>query len=227
MTYKYYDIRRDIYESCSDKGLKGFRTLTEMKNLFKTFHWIMLALLLLSLVAMVVILLCPINELWSIIPSSVLFLCAIIMEYKFDSLLDKKAKKEEQDKYNDAYNEYIGKIEKILLNNGIDSLQKRTQLKKECSLALEKHESKYAFTKSKAFDFFIGVPIGALISSFMYKESNTLINETIMIMLIGIIVVFLVKLIRIITFYSDGYWKDKKLLNVLNEIEYSISDNQS
>lgn len=227
MTYKYYDIRRDIYENCSDKGLKGFRTLTEMKKLFKTFHWIMLALLLLSLIAMIIILLFPINELWSIIPSSILFLCAIIMEWKFDSLLDKKAKKEERNKYNDAYNEYIGEIKKILLNNGIDDLQKRTQLKKECKSALEKHEEKYTFTKSKVFDFFIGVPIGALISAFMYKGSNTLINETIMIVFIGIIIIFLVKIIRIISFYSDGYWKDKKMLNALNEIEYSMSDNQS
>ena len=40
MTYKYYDVRQDIYETCSDKKLKGFRTWSETKKLFKTFHWI-------------------------------------------------------------------------------------------------------------------------------------------------------------------------------------------
>lgn len=40
MTYKYYDVRRDIYNECSDKSLKKFRTFKEMRKLFKLKFWI-------------------------------------------------------------------------------------------------------------------------------------------------------------------------------------------
>lgn len=39
MTYKYYDIRREIYENCSDEPLRKFRTFTEMKKVFKIKFW--------------------------------------------------------------------------------------------------------------------------------------------------------------------------------------------
>lgn len=63
MTYKYYDVRRDLYEFCSDKKLKGFRSWSDIKKLFKAFHWIMLVALVVLLLSIIVIWLCPINKL--------------------------------------------------------------------------------------------------------------------------------------------------------------------
>lgn len=223
MTYKYYNVRRDIYESCSDKKLKGFRSFHEMKELFKPFHWAILILLLLLLISLIVIWIVPINKLWEIIPLFIIFPCSIIAEYKFDSLLDENARKIELEKHDDAYKEYINQIQTVLLNNGIDTALKRNLLKKECELALEKHESKYTFANSKVFDGLIGVPVGALISSLIYKDSDALINEIMAIIFIGIICIVFVKLFKKISFYSDGYLKDQQMLNALQEIEYSVS----
>lgn len=130
MTYKYYDVRRDLNESCSDKSLRGIRSWSEIKKLFKTFHWGMFVLLILLLISIVVITVCPINNLWGIIPMSLIWLCTIIVEYKFDPLLDKTARKNELEKYNDAYTEYINQIQTVLLKNGIDTASKRNLLKK-------------------------------------------------------------------------------------------------
>ncbi len=224
MTYKYYDVRRDIYESCSDKNLRGFRSWSEIKKLFKTFHWVMFVLLILLLISIVVITVCPINNLWGMIPMSFIWLCAIIVEYKFDPLLDKNARKNELEKHNDAYTEYVNQIQTVLLNNGIDTASKRNLLKKECKLALEKHESKYTFANSKVFDGLIGVPIGALISSLIHKDGDALINEIMAVIFIGIICIVFVKLFKKISFYSDGYLKDKQMLDALQEIEYSASE---
>lgn len=34
MTQKYYNVRREIYENCSDKSFRRLRTFKEMKKLF-------------------------------------------------------------------------------------------------------------------------------------------------------------------------------------------------
>ena len=223
MTYKYYDVRQDIYETCSDKKLKGFRTWSEIKKLFKTFHWIMFTILILSLISVIVIWLCPISNLWNFIPMSIIFLCTIIVEYKFNPLLDKDARKNELEKQNIVYKEYIGQIKDVLEKHGIDNDTKRQLLKKECISSLEKHESKYAVANVKVFDGLIGVPIGALISSLIYKNSDALISKIIAIVFIGLICIGFVYFLKRVSFYSDGYLKDKQMLNALQEVEYSLS----
>ncbi len=223
MTYKYYDVRRDLYESCSDKKLKGFRTWGEIKKLFKPFHWIMLIILVLLLISIIVFWLSPINSLWELLPMFIILPCTTLMEYKFDPLLDQVARKNELEKHNDAYKEYIGEIQDVLLKHGIDTDGKRQLLKEECISLLEKHESKYIFANNKVFDGLIGVPIGALISSLIYKDSDALLNEIIIVVFFGMLLVGVVKMIKRISFYSDGYLKDKQMLNALKEIEYSIS----
>ncbi len=222
MTYKYYDVRQDIYETCSDKKLKGFRTWSEIKKLFKTFHWIMFTILILSLISVIVIWLCPISNLWNFIPMSIIFLCTIIVEYKFNPLLDEDARKSEMEKQNIVYNEYIDQIKDVLNKHGIDNDTKRQLLKKECISSLEKHESKYAVANVKVFDSLIGVPIGALISSLIYKNRDALISKIIAIIIIGLICIGFVNLFKKVSFYSDGYLKDKQMLNTLQEVEYSL-----
>lgn len=61
------------------------------------------------------------------------------MDYKFDAMLNESAKIEEREKLNNLYSNYIRKIQETLLANGIDNCQKRTQLKNECKLVLDKH----------------------------------------------------------------------------------------
>ena len=96
---------------------------------------------------------------------------------------------DEIEKQNIAYKEYIEQIKSVLRKNGIDTVAKRNLLKKECESVLEKYEARYAFVNNKAFDYLIGVPIGALISSLIHKEMDTLLNMIIAIVFVGVLLI--------------------------------------
>ena len=49
----------------------------------------------------------------------------------------------------------------------------------------------------------------SLISSLIYKSEETLINEILYIIIIGILIICLSRIIKLIRFYSDGYFKDR------------------
>lgn len=74
------------------------------------------------------------------------------------------------------------------------------------------------------WDFFIGIPAGALLSAIMYKGGDTLIGGTTAILISGAIFLGIVKLCERVSFYTEGYLKDKNLLNALNELDYSFTD---
>lgn len=50
-TYRYWDIRRDIYEQCSNKALRKYRTFADMRKLFKLSYWLLLIGMLVCLIA--------------------------------------------------------------------------------------------------------------------------------------------------------------------------------
>lgn len=55
MTQKYYDVRREIYENCSDKSFRRLRTFKEMKKLFKGLQWLMLILMIACAISIIII----------------------------------------------------------------------------------------------------------------------------------------------------------------------------
>ena len=112
-------------------------------------------------------------------------------------------------------------IKRVLDKNGIDTAQKRELLKNECIEILDKHKQKYISVKSRVFDMLIGVPLGALISSLIYQNNTSVINQILVIIMLGLIIIGFSNIIKKIKFYSDGYFKDKHLLDVLNEVQYS------
>lgn len=221
MTYKYLMVRRDIYENCSDKKIKKLRTFKEIRNLLRKFHWIILALTSLSLIAFITITILPINNLWLLIPVVIVIASAIISEVYTDKNYNKEARAKELSERYIAYEEYITSIKEMLEKNKINTDQKIQFLKEECTKVLERHEQKYLSVRSRIYDMLIGVPLGALISSLIYKSEETLINEILYIIIIGILIICLSRIIKLIRFYSDGYFKDRYLLNALNEIQYS------
>lgn len=140
MTYKYYNIRRELNEANPEKGLNGFRTFDEMKELFNSFHWAIFITMIVSMLAFIVLALLPINNLFSLIPVAIVYLCSFIYEIKGDSLLNPKAKQEEIEKHDKAYSEYIDRVKEILDKNGINTKEKRELLRNECETVLEGYE---------------------------------------------------------------------------------------
>ena len=221
MTYKYLEVRREIYEECSEKALKRFRTFKEMRTLLRTFHWILLTLMLLCCIAVILITILPISNLWGLIPAIVTAGVSIVGEFKIEKNYNKEARNKELEEHHLAYDEYINNIKNILERNGINTVSKRALLKVECNEVLDKHKKKHDNVKNRVFDILIGVPLGALISALIYQNNEAIISQIFGIIIFGCIIIFVSNFIRKVKFYSDGYFKDKHLLDALNEIEYS------
>ena len=226
MTYKYFDVRNDIFECCSDKELKGKRTFKEMKSIFNAFHWVIAIVMLISIASIIFICFSKVNDFFALIPFAIIYVCSIIYEYKAVSYMDKNARNAERNKHNEAYTRFVKSIMDVLERHEVNDEKKRNLLRKECLKELELHEKKYSGANNKIVDVLIGVPIGALISSFIYEDNNALVNKILAIVVIGIIAVYFVKIIKKISFYSEGYLKDQYMLDALDEVEYSLLNKQ-
>lgn len=220
MTYKYYDVRRDIYNECSDKSLKKFRTFKEMRKLFKLKFWIIFVLMMICLILMGVLSLCLPNKGWYFIPMIILIILSIISEIQGESLYNSAERKEEIDKQGKCYDEYVKNIITVLNSNGLYTKEQWNQLKEECKLKLESHESSYKSIGNQIYNILIGVPLGALISSLIYKNSDAVVKSIIGIIILGIVCILIIKILKKITFYTDGYFKDEYLMSALCELDY-------
>lgn len=220
MTYKYYDVRRDIYNECSDKSLKKFRTFKEMRKLFKLKFWIIFVLMMICLILMCVLSLCLPNKGWYFIPMIILIILSIISEIQGETLYNSAERKEEIDKQGKCYDEYVKNIITVLNSNGLYTKEQWSQLKEECKLKLESHESSYKSIGNQIYNILIGVPLGALISSLIYKNSDAVVKSIIGIIILGIVCILIIKILKKITFYTDGYFKDEYLMSALCELDY-------
>ena len=220
MTYKYYDVRRDIYNECSDKSLKKFRTFKEMRKLFKLKFWIIFVLMMICLILMGVLSLCLPNKSWYFIPMIILIILSIISEIQGESLYNSAERKEEIDKQGKCYDEYVKNIITVLNSNGLYTKEQWSQLKEECKLKLESHENSYKSIGNQIYNILIGVPLGALISSLIYKNSDAVVKSIIGIIILGIVCILIIKILKKITFYTDGYFKDEYLMSALCELDY-------
>jgi len=93
MTYRYYNIRREINNDNSEKGLKGFRSFKELKSLYKPFHWIVFVGVILTFIGLFITLVILKNKLWSSIPLVILIILVNIWEYKCENHIIKKQEK--------------------------------------------------------------------------------------------------------------------------------------
>lgn len=225
MTYKYYDIRREIYENCSDKPLKRFRTFSEMKKIFKFKFWIVFILMILCIIAMGILAIVLPNTYWFLIPIGILMLLSFIFEFQGENLYNPIERKKELDEQNECYDEYVNKIVDVLNLNGLYSKNQWKSLKEECKNRLESYEITYRAISDKAYNVLIGVPLGALISSLIYKNNEATTKSIIGLIVIGIVVILFVRMCKKIRFYTDGYFKDRYLLCALNELDYYNENN--
>ena len=97
---------------------------------------------------------------------------------------------------------------------------KARYLKSECEQILSKHEQKYLALNNRTYEMLIGIPLGALISSIIYNQNLNSLEGIIVLILLGLFIIIGSQIGRKISFYSDGYFKDQHLLNVLRELEY-------
>ncbi len=222
MTKKYYYVRREIYEQNPMSKLNFNRSFPDMVRLFKRSLWVIIATILISIITMIILIIKHLTNIWILLPITSMIVAAIFGEIQREkNLYCESARKEELEKQNANYQKYVSDIESILEKHGIMGEQMIFQLKKECETALNLHKDKYEKIGNKIYDILIGVPLGALIASVIYAGNNIVSKSVFSIIFVGIITAYLIKVIQFVCFYTDGYFKDKYMLDVLNELNYS------
>lgn len=220
MTYRYYKIRREIFEDNSEKPLKKFRSGSDLKELFKPFHWTVLVLTIVSFIAFIVMSIFVVNKLWCIFPLLIIILLTDLWDYKAEKFYNKDARKKELMSIDCDYENYLKSIYEILHNNGIESEKELNILIDECSKMLEKRDNRFQFIKSKAYEIFLGIPIGALITSLINQNSEKIPVQIVTALLLGLLIYPIFSLVKFVSNYADGYQKDQSLLKALNEMKY-------
>ena len=220
MTYRYYKIRREIFEDDSEKPLKKFRSGSDLKELFKPFHWIVFSLMIASLIAIIIISIFVTNKLWNAVPLLIIILLTDLWDYKAEKFYNKDARKKELISIDCDYENYLKSIYEILQNNGIESEKELNILIYECSKVLEKRDNRFQFIKSKAYEIFLGIPIGALITSLINQNSEKIPPQIVTVLLLGLLIYPIFSFVKFVLNYADGYQKDQSLLKALNEMKY-------
>lgn len=222
ITYKYFEVRREVYNNCSDKALKQIRPFKVVKKLFNHSFWIMLSTFVVSIIAFVLLIVIFPEKPYYLIPVPVTFLIPIIIEFRCEKIYNSEERNHELTEMKGAYEHYIREIKTVLDFCGINSVQKRNTLKAECKANLEKHAKPYNTIMSNAYSMLVGVPLGAIVSAIIYANSNdTAVTQMIVMIMFGLTVIGLCKFYKMLAYYSDGYFKDRYLLEVLDELEYA------
>ncbi len=221
-TQKYYAIRRDLYEYKPDKEMNKYRTVDEVKKLFKTSFWILFAAMGICFASYIFLLIYLPNTLYPLIPATFMFILVLLSEFFEEKLYNSAERKKELEEKNASLNQYVTHVNEILLSHNIRTLRQRELLKSECEQKLAAHSRPFAFFNDNAINTLVSVPIAALLSAAIYKSqaSDIIIEEIIGMCIVFVMILGLTKIFKKITFYSEGYFKDKYLLDALNEVMY-------
>ena len=221
-TYRYRIIRRDIYEGCSNRAPAKFRTFSDMRKIFKTGYWMLLAGMILCLIASVDLFFHFLGTFHGAIPLLIELVLSIISEIFGYRMCNPSELKKEHDEVNASLESYIELIQTILVKHGITTKVQRDTLKKECEQELSLHNKYYQAANSNIFNVFIIGPLTALVTVLLSKNegTNITINSIPLIIIAGLLIIGVTNIIKKIAFYSDGHFKDQYLLEILNELDY-------
>lgn len=227
VTNKYMYIRRAIFERNPASKINKYRSLSDMVKLFKRQYFILVALLLLSMIFLSIFFILYPNSPYVLIPMALVLLIIILISILREKhIYNESVRAQEISEIEKNYEDYVLNVLSTLSSYGINTPEKLQKLKEECKAELKKYEEKLGRVNSKIFDMLIGVPLGALIASIIYSNSNTIPVAIVTIIIIGLALLGLTRLIGYIEYYSEGYFKDKYLLDAINELDYYEKSSQ-
>ena len=221
-TYRDQIIRRDIYVERSKQTPYKLRTFADMRKLFKATYWALLVGIVVFPITGIALLTCFPSKIYGYIPFLFVPLLNIIHEFWGYRMCNPSELQKEHDDVNANLEGYIEIIQSTLRKHGITTKAQRDTLKKECEKELSLHNKHYQSANSKIYTMLINVPLTAFVSALMYKNEweNIIISSITIIVAVGLIIIGVSKIIKQITFYSDGHFKDQYLLEALNELDY-------
>lgn len=222
MTYKYYDVRREIYDKCSGKALKRTRSFKDLRRLFKWYAWVIMALLPVSMIAFIILTHIFPGKPYYLIPCATAFIVIAIWEFLSERIYNAGERYRELEEVKNNYLQYIRNVKGVLNACGIDSRKKLDALKNECNVRLASHTKPYKSVSSTTYNMLISVPLGAVVSSIIYRNSgDTAVAQIVGLLMFGLMIIGICKGFKALSFYADGYFKDRYLLEVLNELDYT------
>lgn len=222
MTQKYLYVRRDLYEQNPAKKLHTNRSFTDMAKMFKWLQWGSLGSML-SLATVILLSIFIDFTPWATVICIAIFLAIAMMTelLREKYLYHEPARNLEIAQVREQYQQYISEVWAVLENQDVNSPEKILKLRQECEASLKAHMDQFNMVGHKTYDLLIGVPLGALISSLIYADKDTAFVMIVAIVVIGIAIIGGIKIFGLIRFYTDGYFKDRYLLDALDELEYS------
>ena len=222
MTQKYYHVRREIYEVNPLNKSKSTRKLSDLRKLCKLPFWIIAITMILSLIAMVVLMIFKPTSLLPLLPVLPIGVALIILErLKEKHLFNETYRNEELIEEKNNYQVSIDGVHGILKKNNINTFEKFLLLKSECETIVKNQKEKQIKVRSKIYSMLIGVPIATLIANIINKSKDLNLNTIILVMFLGAVLSGFVFLLQYILFYLNGEFKDKLMLDSLNELNYS------
>lgn len=222
MTYKYYEVRREVYDKCSDKTLKRTRSFKDLRKLFKWNAWVIMSLLPVSMIAFIILVYAFPEKPYYLIPCAAAFIVTAIWEFRSERIYNADQRYRELEEVNHNYLQYIRNIKGVLSSCGIDSREQLDALKNECNARLDSHGKPYKSVSSTTYNMLISVPLGAVVSSIIYRNSgDAAVAQIVGLLMFGLMIIGICKGFKALSFYADGYFKDRYLLEVLNELDYS------
>lgn len=221
MTYKYLEVRREIYEKNPSKKMNSYRSISDIIRLFKLPLWIMLGVIVISLIALIAITIIDPGRPYAFLPMIIILMICVLSQIPRENYFYNKVEREnELSKNRNDYKQYVSEIKKILQEHGINTPEKLQKLKDECDKELKMHEDIFTKINSKIVDMLIGVPLGSLIASLIYADSNAIPIVIGTLIIVGIAILFALRLVNKLFYYSEGYFKDKYLMAAINELDY-------
>lgn len=221
MTYKYCLVRRAIYENDPTSKLKKRRNLKDMKRLFKLPFWIMMFLVICSLISIALILLFKFNTMLIYISYFVIALVSFVFEIPREDKIYHMEERNKEIRIKECeYEEYINNVREILTELGVNTPNKIEKLKEECKGILIKRNNGFSNITNRIIDMLIGVPLGALIASTIYADTKTQNEGIVLILSIGLILFIIIQIAKVWQYYTDANFKDRYLLDALNELSY-------
>ncbi len=220
MTYKYSEVRREIYAVTSTQIIRKHRNLNDIKKLFRWYFWLLLAIVFIAMISyFLLIVFFPATFYW-LIPVPAIIALPCILEIHSEKFYKPIARQNDLSEYHVYYSQYIQNIKQVLTACGIDTPDKEKLIKAECLSQMDKHGKPYDAAKKTAYSFLIGSPLTVLISTIIKPEHASSISMIIGVIAFGIIAIAFLGMLKLFYYYADGYFKDKRLLETMNELEY-------
>lgn len=201
--------------------MSKFRSFSDIAKLYKRSYLILLGLMVIVFISLAAISISAPNS-----PLSLLLMIIVLINLGLSNLpreqffYNKSVRADELSKKNHEYENYVSEVWNIFKSHGIDNDEKILKLKVECENTLKMYEDKYTKINNRIADMLIGAPLGALIASIISSDSEVILTAIGVIIFGGLAFLGILKLLYLISFYFEGYFKDRCLLDSVNELDY-------